>query len=247
VTVCSETPTALLPGVSVVRLEITTLYSGMMETYSSARIEQGRSEWRRAGKTFISVPGMLHLKQPGDVHRDLSRDGLGVFQMIVFDPRLIEVAAHVPPQLDVHDPRGATFHRLHDAVSSSAQGLALEVAVAEAIAGFSAVGDTPLDLTRPVRRAVEMLRAMLAQSISLDDLAAHANLDKFHLCRAFRSQIGMPPHTYLTHLRIMRAKQLLSEGVRPSDVAPRVGFYDQRALNRHFRRIVGVTPGQFAR
>jgi transcriptional regulator GlxA family with amidase domain len=138
------------------------------------------------------------------------------------------------------------FHRLHDAVSRGARGLALEVAVAEAIAGFSALGDAKLDLTRPVRRAIEMLRARLTESISLDDLAAHAALDKFHLCRAFRVQIGMPPHAYLTRLRIMRAKQLLSAGVRPSEVAPRVGFYDQSALNRHFRRIVGTTPGQFA-
>lgn len=71
-------------------------------------------------------------------------------------------------------------------------------------------------------------RAGRARSISLDDRAAHAGLDKFHLCRAFRTQIGMPRHAYLTQLRVMCAKQLLvAGGVRPSDIAPRVGFYDQ--------------------
>jgi len=45
----------------------------------------------------------------------------------------------------------------------------------------------------------------------------------------------------------MRAKELLAAGVRPSEIAPRVGFYDQSQLNRHFRRIVGTTPGAYAR
>ena len=55
----------------------------------------------------------------------------------------------------------------------------------------------------------------------------------------------MPPHTYLTHLRIQRARKLLAEGVRASDLAPRVGLYDQSLLTRHFRRIVGVTPARY--
>ncbi|WP_437547313.1 helix-turn-helix transcriptional regulator [Sorangium sp. So ce367] len=92
---------------------------------------------------------------------------------------------------------------------------------------------------------MEYLRERLAESITLDDLAAHASLDKFHLCRAFRAQIGMPPHMYLTHLRVQRAQQLLTRGVRASELAPRVGFYDQSQLTRHFRRIVGVTPARY--
>ena len=83
--------------------------------------------------------------------------------------------------------------------------------------------------------------------MTLDALADHANTDKFHLCRAFRAQVGLPPHAYLTRLRIMRAKELLAAGVKPGEVAQQVGLYDQSQLNRHFRRIVGMTPGQFAR
>ena len=45
----------------------------------------------------------------------------------------------------------------------------------------------------------------------------------------------------------MRAKQLLVAGVKPSEVAPRVGLYDQSQLNRYFRRLVGTSPGAYAR
>jgi AraC-like DNA-binding protein len=98
-----------------------------------------------------------------------------------------------------------------------------------------------------VQRAIEMLREHLAETITLDAIAEHAGLDKFHLSRAFRDQVGLPPHAYRTHLRVQRAKQLLAAGVRPSAVALRVGFYDQSQLHRHFRRLVGTTPGEYWR
>ena len=101
--------------------------------------------------------------------------------------------------------------------------------------------------SRPVRRAMEYIRERLDGPITLADLADYAELDKFHLCRAFRAQIGMPPHAYLTHLRIARAKQLLRRGVRASDVAPLVGLYDQAQLTRHFRRLVGTTPARYGK
>lgn len=62
------------------------------------------------------------------------------------------------------------------------------------------------------------------------------------------SDAGRPTaFAYLTQLRIVRAKQLLAAGVKPRDIALQVGFYDQSQLNRHFRRIVGATPGEYAR
>jgi len=222
----------------------------MKETYAVARVESGRSEWWSGGKLWRSGPGSLQIKRPGDVHRDISRDGPTTCQIVAFPACAVEsviAKTHVLPQLADGDERGAAFQRLHDAVRVRADRLALEVAVAEAITAFAVVSDAQCAHTRPVRRSLELLRERLADTITLDDLAANAGLDKFHLCRAFRAQVGMPPHAYLTRLRIMRAKQLLAAGVPPSDVAPQVGLYDQSQLNRHFRRIVGTTPGRYAR
>ena len=126
----------------------------------------------------------------------------------------------------------------------------MEVLLAEAINALVAIGGAAPDHSRPVRRTLEYLRERLGDSITLDDFADHAGFDKFHLCRVFRAQVGLPPYQYLTHLRIARAKHLLRHGVLASDLAPLLGFYDQAQLTRHFRRIVGTTParyGKFAR
>ena len=55
----------------------------------------------------------------------------------------------------------------------------------------------------------------------------------------------MPPHLYLTQVRIERAKTLLTEGLPPAHVAAETGFVDQSHFTKRFKRIVGVTPGQY--
>jgi AraC-like DNA-binding protein len=125
-------------------------------------------------------------------------------------------------------------------------GLAIDVLVAEALAALAPL-DEPCRHSRAVRRARNLLRECIAEQIALDDLAAYAGVDKFRLCRAFRAEGGIPPHAYLTELRVVRAKELLAAGALPRDLAPLVGFYDQSQLIRHFRRIVGATPGRWAR
>jgi AraC-like DNA-binding protein len=183
--------------------------------------------------------------QPGDVHRDVKRDGPVTYQLIGFSTPVVETP-RVQSCLVVDDARGLPFQRLHDAVAANADRFTLECALTEAIAAMGAVAESKFEPTRPVRRALALMRERLADALTLDELADYAGLDKFHLCRAFRAQVGMPPHSYLTQLRILQAKELLAAGTKPKDIAPQVGLYDQSQLNRHFRRIVGMTPGQFS-
>ncbi|MEP7126440.1 MAG: AraC family transcriptional regulator [Byssovorax sp.] len=254
-------PLALMfAGVRAARWTISDLYRGVKEAHAIYRIDAGHNEWWSNGRTWTSAPGSFQLKQPGDVHRDVRRDGPVTLRIVALDAALITAALRGrrsrplrAPQLDATDERAAPFARLHDALDRHESGLALEVAVVEAVEAFAAelsgvaLDETAPEWRRPVRRAVELMREQLAEPLKLDAIAAHAGLDKFHLSRAFRRQTGLPPHAYLTHLRVLRAKTLLADGARPSDVATQVGLYDQSQLNRHFRRIVGATPGEFAR
>jgi AraC-like DNA-binding protein len=240
----------LLPGLRAFRTTTDSLRAGIKQYNAIGRIERGQSEWWGRGKVWRSAPGSIQVKEAGDVHRDLAHDGPTTFMAIVLpanDIARVRDAGKVVslPQLEAGDERATPYHRLLDAVCAGADRLTLEVALAEAIATFSLLGNANSEHTRPVRRAMEYLRERLAESVTLDDLATFSALDKFHLCRAFRAQVGMPPHAYLTHLRVQRARELLDGGMRASELAPRVGLYDQSQLTRHFRRIVGTTPGRY--
>ena len=241
-----------MPGLRAVRWTSASLHVGLKEGFHVGRIERGLTEWWGGGKVWRSAPGCIQVKQPGDVHRDLARSGTTTWLVVTLPANDVarargegrEVAL---PQIEVDDPRAAPFHRLHEAVCAGADRLSLEVAVAEVVGALAFLGSRPPDYTRAVRRAKEYLHAHLGEPVTLEELAARAELDKFHLCRAFRAQIGLPPHAYLTHLRIARAKDLLRRGVRASEIAPLVGLYDQAQLTRHFRRIVGTTPARYGK
>jgi AraC-like DNA-binding protein len=240
-----------LPALRAVRGTTTSLHRGVKDQYGVGRIEHGETEWWGGGKVWRSVPGCILLKQPGDVVHHRSHRGPTTFTAVTLPAHEVARVQHAGklapiPQLSANDERAAPFQRLLDAVNAQVDRLCLEVALTEAINALALIGAAP-DSSRPVRRALEYLRMGLRGSITLDELATHAGLDKFHLCRAFREQIGMPPHTYLTHLRIARAKELLARGVRASDLAPLVGFYDQAQLTRHFRRLVGTTPARYGK
>jgi AraC-like DNA-binding protein len=241
-----------LPGLHAVRATTMSLHVGVKDHYGVGRIERGDTEWWGCGKVWRSAPGCILVKEPGDVVRHLAHRGQTTYTAITLPTRDVdrirdEGKAVAIPQLDVDDERAAPFHRLIDAVYAGADRLALEVALAEAVGALAVISNARRDYSRPVKRALDYIRERLGESITLEHLADYAHLDKFHLCRAFRAQIGMPPHAYLTHLRVARAKELLHRGERASDVAPQVGFYDQAQLTRHFRRLVGTTPARYGR
>ena len=239
-----------LPSLRATRVVSTSLHTGVKEHWGIGRIERGDTEWWGRGKVWRSTPGCVLVKRPGDVARHLSHRGATTFTAVRLPSDEVEDVIGTKTvtlaQLEPGDERAAPFHRLVDAALSAGDRLLLEVALAEVIGALAGISRAQADHSRPVRRAVEHIRARLAEPITLGELAVHAGLDKFHLCRAFRAQIGMPPHMYMTHLRVARAKELLLQGERAADVAVRVGFYDQAQLTRHFRKLVGTTPGRYA-
>jgi AraC-like DNA-binding protein len=154
--------------------------------------------------------------------------------------------------VDPNDERVRPLRRLHEMVlSRSTDRFALDVAITEALTAFTSfLGGTRASnagLRPSVRRARDFLLDHVAEEVTLDAVAEHARADKFHLCRAFSRELGFPPYAFLTQARIARARVLLRNGVSPSEVSQLVGFCDQSQMHRHFVRIVGCTPGAYAR
>lgn len=103
-------------------------------------------------------------------------------------------------------------------------------------------------LPRHTLRAIEeYIDAHLDRNIALADLARVAHLSEFHFARLFKQTTGLPPHQFVIHQRVERAKRLIAAGRHSlAQVASDVGFSDQSQLSRHFKRLVGVTPRRFA-
>ncbi|WP_327183766.1 helix-turn-helix transcriptional regulator [Streptomyces sp. NBC_01334] len=95
------------------------------------------------------------------------------------------------------------------------------------------------------RRLRELLDERVVQGLTLDEAAGLVSAHPAHLVRAFSSAYGIAPHQYLTARRVDLARRLLLDGRPPGEVAATSGFYDQAHLTRHFRKLVGVTPGRY--
>jgi AraC-like DNA-binding protein len=95
-------------------------------------------------------------------------------------------------------------------------------------------------------RAKDFIWEYYTENITLDELAALTGLSRFHLVRAFAAEFGMPPHAYLNHVRLAKAKKLITAGISLAIVAAEVGFADQSHFTRHFTKTYGVTPGEYA-
>ncbi|MET7484898.1 AraC family transcriptional regulator [Streptomyces sp. NPDC005538] len=93
----------------------------------------------------------------------------------------------------------------------------------------------------------ELLDEHVTDGIALDEAARLVHAHPAHLVRAFSGAYGIAPHQYLMSRRVDRARRLLLDGRPPGEVAAATGFYDQSHLTRHFRKLVGVTPGRYSR
>ena len=100
-----------------------------------------------------------------------------------------------------------------------------------------------------LRAVIEYVEEHLDGAPTLEQLAAVARLSPYHFARQFKTATGLPPHQYVILRRVERARQLLQAGTDLSlaEVALHAGFSDQSQFAYHFKRLVGVTAGQFRR
>jgi AraC family transcriptional regulator len=98
-----------------------------------------------------------------------------------------------------------------------------------------------------LRAVVEYIEEHLDSGPTLEQMAAIARLSPNYFAWQFKRATGLPPHQYVLDRRVERAKQFLQTGsdISLAEVAAEAGFSDQSQFSHHFKRLIGVTPGQF--
>lgn len=107
------------------------------------------------------------------------------------------------------------------------------------------MGCARLDPAR-LQRVLEHISEHLEEDLSVAALAEVACLSTFHFTRMFAAAVGMPPHRFVSRKRLEHAMQLVAAGNRPlSEIALACRFSSQASFTRAFRRVTGVTPGEY--
>jgi len=213
---------------------------------------------QRTNRIVDSSTTMLF--EPGETHETLRVSKPQDFQVLFITPETMqqygeemEIAGqlHFKPELNIDDTVFQSCKRLHAAILEEATEIEQQSRLVECIGTLlNHHGEQQMaEMANPGRqtllRARDFMFEQYTHSISLDEIAAIAGLSRFHFLKAFTLQFGLTPHAYQIHLRIERSLPLLRQGMSLTRVAETMGFNDQSHYIRHFKRIMGVTPGQY--
>jgi AraC-like DNA-binding protein len=217
--------------------------------FAMLRTWHGRVDYRRRrvdagpGEVFCSEPGEVHSAVPATFEAQCRVEGLRP------PPHFAQIMAKATPRL------GGALRNMHAALLEGEATL-LELQSRLAVLTQAAIAEVieplPRPVTRlPVRESIQQLRELLHNSqgerVSLLEFAQSSGMSQFQLLRGFKRMYGLPPHEYQLNRRVELAREMLRRGYTAAQAAAANDFADQSHFTRHFRRIWGLTPGQYAR
>jgi AraC family transcriptional regulator len=227
-----------------------------------AAVIEGTFQYRTATGTALLYPGAFLLGNAGACfecgHEHSVGDRCVSFR---FDqPLFEEIAAAVAGSYRFRFSTGmlpampqlaATLVKLATGMSGKIaleeRALRLAETVLATVAGHAQSAATPS--SRDLRRISRVLRYIeehADEPVDLADLAGVACMSKYHFLRTFRRTVGVTPHQFLLDLRTRRAAIALCTTSMPiAAIAFDAGFGDLSAFNARFRRVFGMSPGQW--
>jgi AraC family transcriptional regulator len=99
-----------------------------------------------------------------------------------------------------------------------------------------------------VQRAIDYIEHRLTESLTLEEIAGVAAMSLPNLYRLFHSLTGHPIKEYIRKRRINEAAICLRDTELPTiDIGYRCGFESYPTFIKTFKRLTGLTPGQYRR
>lgn len=98
----------------------------------------------------------------------------------------------------------------------------------------------------PMAYVVSYIKANLGEKININKLSDKACMSKATFYRLFKRELGISPNDYILAEKMNRAKQLLANPqAKVTAVSYELGFVDTNYFIRAFKKLVGVTPGNY--
>jgi AraC-like DNA-binding protein len=86
----------------------------------------------------------------------------------------------------------------------------------------------------------EFIASVGSNRLSLDVMASHYCMSKYHFIRRFKEARGITPMVYVVLQRLENAKKMLLHGEDVKIAALLNGFYDASHLDTAFKRYFGI-------
>lgn len=95
-------------------------------------------------------------------------------------------------------------------------------------------------------QANSYIRAHIYEKLTTSIVAAGLNYSVSYLCAAFKQKTGVTLTDYIQQEKISQARYLLEQHKKPADVSRLLEFSSPSYFGTVFRKLVGVSPGEYA-
>lgn len=96
-----------------------------------------------------------------------------------------------------------------------------------------------------ISRALRRIESQYTENLSVDRLAAEANMSVSAFHHNFKAVTSTSPLQYIKSFRLHKARlMMVQDGMKASAAAVRVGYESASQFSREFKRFFGVTPGE---
>lgn len=96
-----------------------------------------------------------------------------------------------------------------------------------------------------IKRAKEMIYYELASVLNIQEISKELKLSKFQFIRIFKANTGITPYQYFLNYKIINAKKYLEKTKDLYACVVEFGFSDLSHLNRHFKKMYGITAYEY--
>jgi len=101
--------------------------------------------------------------------------------------------------------------------------------------------------TMHLKEAIKYINENFMKHITLEDIAKHSSICKYHLSKEFKKYTGQTVFEYVNAVRCRNANTFILSGLSISEAAYRCGFENMSYFSKTFKKYVGELPSKVGR
>lgn len=188
----------------------------------------------RAGQAFIMLPG------ENGAHYKSDHNDPWEYAWIGFTGKLAYRFAALPP---VFTPPEGSFPHLQD-LRNASKSLGYLLA-GDLLTLYGKLLEPHADERNCVQMIKEHIEKNYMQKLIVEDFAQRFNRNRRYLSQQFKEETGVSIRTYLTQIRLEKAKEFLARGKNTKATALACGFSNTSNFHKMFTAFYGMTPLQW--
>ncbi|VBB08882.1 Hypothetical protein LUCI_4165 [Lucifera butyrica] len=215
---------------------------------------RGIQQYNLDGNSCLSYEKGVMLFSPEQTHDGRAHDKSGLdYVMVYVEPKIImdigkrDVVRFPSPIVYNHSLANniislasVILNEKNEILSSELLLSIVETLVPTEIYTVSLKGDNTL-----IKKAKEMIYCSMERVLKLDEICSELAISKFQFIRLFKANTGISPYQYFLFCKLNHVKKILERNKDVYSAVTECGFVDLSHLNRHFKRVYGVTALEF--